>query len=144
MNCLLRIMEEKEEKAVVIFSLSVNLSCLSMQFRKEKDNDIEELKLRVVFVTADPPSPIPEVSEEEFSPEAPEVENPDHNNRIMALFDAVSARFCWLGFISKYYLCNLVYYGSFTSFGYLIMCFRQLVHVSSMINSPRSEILPLS
>uniref|UniRef100_A0A803LMK3 MSP domain-containing protein n=1 Tax=Chenopodium quinoa TaxID=63459 RepID=A0A803LMK3_CHEQI len=62
----------------------------SDMFRKDKYNDVEELKLRVVFVTANPPSPIPEVSEEDFSPEANELENPDHKNHIMELFDADS------------------------------------------------------
>ncbi|KNA17807.1 hypothetical protein SOVF_076270 [Spinacia oleracea] len=62
----------------------------SEMFRKEKDRDVEELRLRVSFVTADPPSPIPEVSEEDFSPEAPELENLDHKNHLMALFDAAT------------------------------------------------------
>ncbi|XP_010693688.1 vesicle-associated protein 1-3 isoform X2 [Beta vulgaris subsp. vulgaris] len=62
----------------------------SEMFRKETGNDVEELKLRVVFVTADPPSPIPEVSEEEYSPEAPESETLDRRNHIMALFDSAT------------------------------------------------------
>lgn len=60
----------------------------SEMFKRQKCNDVEEFKLRVVFVTADPPSPIPEVSEEDFSPEASELKNPNHRNHIMELFDA--------------------------------------------------------
>ncbi|XP_021752103.1 vesicle-associated protein 1-3-like [Chenopodium quinoa] len=63
----------------------------SDMFRKDKDNDVEELKLRVAFVTANPPSPIPEVSEEDFSPEANKLESPDHKNHIMELFDAATS-----------------------------------------------------
>ncbi|XP_057546621.1 vesicle-associated protein 1-3-like isoform X1 [Amaranthus tricolor] len=59
-------------------------------FRKEKGYDVEELKLRVVFVTADPPSPIAEVSEEDFSPEAHELQKSERNNYIMDLFDAAT------------------------------------------------------
>ncbi|KAL2920460.1 Vesicle-associated protein 1-3 [Bienertia sinuspersici] len=62
----------------------------SEMFKKDKGNDVEELKLRVVFVTADPPSPIAEVSEEDCSPEAPEVDNPDQRNYIMDLFDVAT------------------------------------------------------
>lgn len=59
----------------------------SEMFRKERGNSLEEQKLRVVFVTANPPSPIPEVSEEESSPEASELEKAENKNRINAIFD---------------------------------------------------------
>ncbi|KAL2894582.1 Vesicle-associated protein 1-1 [Bienertia sinuspersici] len=64
----------------------------SEMFKQDKENDVEELNLRVVFVTADPPSPIAKVSEEDCSPEAPKVDNPDQRNYVLDLFDAVSSR----------------------------------------------------
>ncbi|KAL2933290.1 Vesicle-associated protein 1-1 [Bienertia sinuspersici] len=62
----------------------------SEMFKKDKGNDVEELNLRVVFVTADPPSPIAKVSEEDCSPEAPKVDNPDQRNYVLDLFDAAT------------------------------------------------------
>ncbi|KAH9622215.1 hypothetical protein KSS87_003419 [Heliosperma pusillum] len=61
----------------------------SQMFRKDSD-DVEEQKLRVMFVTADPPSPIPEGSEEECSPGAAEQEYSHRKNYISALFDSAS------------------------------------------------------
>jgi len=50
--------------------------------------------LRVAFVTANPPSPIPEGSEEEYSPEASEREKGKHKRCFSELLDLVSASFC--------------------------------------------------
>ncbi|KAL9237058.1 hypothetical protein vseg_011647 [Gypsophila vaccaria] len=61
----------------------------SQMFRKDSV-DLEEQKLRVVFVTADPPSPIPEGSEEDCSPLASELGSPFRKNYISALFDSAS------------------------------------------------------
>ncbi|XP_074291171.1 vesicle-associated protein 3-1-like isoform X3 [Silene latifolia] len=61
----------------------------SEMFRKDS-GDVEEQKLRVIFVTADPPSPIPEGSEEESSPGAAEQEYSYRKNYISALFDSAS------------------------------------------------------
>ncbi|KAJ8448615.1 hypothetical protein Cgig2_010502 [Carnegiea gigantea] len=60
----------------------------SEMFRKERGNGLEEYMLRVAFVTANPPSPIPEGSEEECSPEACEQEKAKHKRRLSKLFDS--------------------------------------------------------
>ncbi|GAB4858800.1 hypothetical protein Ancab_010278 [Ancistrocladus abbreviatus] len=52
----------------------------SEAFRKEAGDAVEEHKLRVIFITANPPSPIPEVPEEDSSPEAAQVENAEQQN----------------------------------------------------------------
>lgn len=51
-----------------------------MQFTKEDDKVVEEFKLRVVYIPANPPSPVPEGSEEGSSPRASSQENENHNN----------------------------------------------------------------
>lgn len=50
-----------------------------MQFIKEDGKVIEEFRLRVVYVLANPPSPVPEGSEEGSSPRADHVEGLNQN-----------------------------------------------------------------
>jgi hypothetical protein len=56
-------------------------------FNKEGGKIVEEFKLRVTYIPANPPSPVPEESDEGSSPKASVLEN-GHQNR--SLFDAVS------------------------------------------------------
>lgn len=60
---------------------------LILQFSKEDGKVIEEFRLRVVYILANPPSPVPEGSEEGSSPRANHVEG--HNQNATSL-DGVS------------------------------------------------------
>lgn len=51
-----------------------------LQFTKEDGKAVEEFKLRVVYIPANPPSPVPEGSEEGSSPRAFSQENGNHHN----------------------------------------------------------------
>ncbi|KAK9273969.1 hypothetical protein L1049_018782 [Liquidambar formosana] len=54
-------------------------------FNKEDGKVVEEIKLRVVYIPANPPSPVPEGSEEGSSPRASMLEN---GNQSASMFDA--------------------------------------------------------
>ncbi|URD88316.1 Phosphoribosyl transferase domain [Musa troglodytarum] len=56
-------------------------------FNKAPGKDVEEFKLRVVYIPANPPSPVPEESEEGISPRSSVLENEAQSS---TLFDAVS------------------------------------------------------
>ncbi|THU61285.1 hypothetical protein C4D60_Mb07t21690 [Musa balbisiana] len=56
-------------------------------FNKAPDKVVEEFKLRVVYMPANPPSPVPEESEEGISPRSSMLENKTQSS---TLFDAVS------------------------------------------------------
>ncbi|XP_064972534.1 vesicle-associated protein 1-3 isoform X3 [Musa acuminata AAA Group] len=56
-------------------------------FNKAPDKVVEEFKLRVVYIPANPPSPVPEESEEGISPRPSMLENKTQSS---TLFDAVS------------------------------------------------------
>ncbi|XP_043715859.1 vesicle-associated protein 1-3-like [Telopea speciosissima] len=56
-------------------------------FNKEAGKVVGEFKLRVVYVPANPPSPVPEGSEEGSSPRASVLDNGNQNN---VLFDAIT------------------------------------------------------
>lgn len=56
-------------------------------FNKEDGKVVEEIKLRVVYIPANPPSPVPEGSEEGSSPRASGLEN---GNQGASMFDAVT------------------------------------------------------
>lgn len=56
-------------------------------FNKEPNKVVEEFKLRVVYIPANPPSPVPEESEEGSSPRSAMIDNGTHSS---ALFDAVT------------------------------------------------------
>lgn len=58
-----------------------------LQFNKEPGKVVDEFKLRVVYVPANPPSPVPEGSEEGSSPRA---SLSDNGNPNASLLDAVS------------------------------------------------------
>lgn len=62
----------------------------SEMFNKEAGNVVEEFKLRVAYIPANPPSPVPEESEEGTSPRASTGNNGNQN---ASLFDAVSKSF---------------------------------------------------
>lgn len=59
-------------------------------FNKEPGKVVEEFKLRVVYIPANPPSPVPEESEEGSSPRSSMLENGSQSS---SLFDAVSRSF---------------------------------------------------
>ncbi|XP_058104560.1 vesicle-associated protein 1-3-like [Magnolia sinica] len=59
----------------------------SEMFNKEAGKVVEEFKLRVVYILANPPSPVPEGSEEGSSPRASLLDNGNSN---ASLFDTVS------------------------------------------------------
>ncbi|XP_009389057.2 vesicle-associated protein 1-3 [Musa acuminata AAA Group] len=59
-------------------------------FNKAPGKDVEEFKLRVVYIPANPPSPVPEESEEGISPRSSVLENETQSS---TLFDAVSRSF---------------------------------------------------
>ena len=63
---------------------------LFFKFNKEDGKVVEEFKMRVIYIPANPPSPVPEEPEEDSSPRASVLEN-GHQNR--SLFDAVSFSF---------------------------------------------------
>jgi hypothetical protein len=63
---------------------------LFFKFNKEGGKVVEEFKMRVIYIPANPPSPVPEEPEEDSSPRASMLEN-GHQNR--SLFDAVSFSF---------------------------------------------------
>ncbi|XP_068330775.1 vesicle-associated protein 1-3-like [Pyrus communis] len=56
-------------------------------FNKEDGKIVEEFKLRVIYFPANPPSPVPEGSDEGSSPKASVLDNGNQNT---SLFDAVS------------------------------------------------------
>ncbi len=51
---------------------------------------IEEFKLRVVYVVANPPSPVPEEEEEEEEDASPQSEVMSHGVKMTSVFDAVT------------------------------------------------------
>lgn len=54
----------------------------ALQFTKESGNKVDEVKLRVVYVAPpQPPSPVPEESEESSSPRAFELDNGNLTSR---------------------------------------------------------------
>ncbi|KAK6918563.1 Major sperm protein (MSP) domain [Dillenia turbinata] len=59
-------------------------------FNKEEGKVVEEFKLRVVYIPANPPSLVPEGSQEGYSPKAPSLEN---GNQISSMFSAVHVVF---------------------------------------------------
>ncbi|KAL5216571.1 hypothetical protein ABZP36_007972 [Zizania latifolia] len=60
------------------------------QFTKVPGRVIEEFKLRVVYVAANPPSPVPEEEEEEENDLSPRPEVTAYEVKIPAVFDAVT------------------------------------------------------
>ncbi|KAF6152401.1 hypothetical protein GIB67_038024 [Kingdonia uniflora] len=74
-------------QSVIAPSGSTTKDITSEMFNKEAGKVVEECKLRVIYVPANPPSPVPEGSEEGSSPRASFAEN---GNQGTSLFDAVS------------------------------------------------------
>lgn len=58
---------------------------IGLQFSKQDGRVVEEFKLRVVYIPANPPSPVPEGSEEGSSPRA----SPPRANGDQSFFDDV-------------------------------------------------------
>ncbi|BAF15424.1 vesicle-associated protein 1-3 [Oryza sativa Japonica Group] len=59
-------------------------------FTKAPGRVIEEFKLRVVYVAANPPSPVPEEEEEEEEDASPQSEVMSHGVKMTSVFDAVT------------------------------------------------------
>ncbi|GAB2265403.1 hypothetical protein Dimus_000462 [Dionaea muscipula] len=71
----------------IIAPTSLGVEHISEMFRKAAGNVIEEYKLTVVLVSANPPSPIPEASEESSSSDRSELEYAVHQNHWMILLN---------------------------------------------------------
>lgn len=71
-----------------------------MQFNKENGRVVEEFKLRVIYIPANPPSPVPEGSEEGTPPRASMQENGNQN--VSSYEDVSVLCCCWQE--RKYYL----------------------------------------
>jgi hypothetical protein len=78
-----------------------------LQFNKEGDKVVEEFKLRVVYIPANPPSPVPEESDEGSSPPRPSVL--ENGNQDSSLLDAVSISFFFPVLRSSFLFLLLVY-----------------------------------
>ncbi|KAF5957473.1 hypothetical protein HYC85_004698 [Camellia sinensis] len=74
-------------QSVVAPNAATNKDITSEMFNKEDGKVVEEFKMRVVYIPANPPSPVPEGSEEESSPRASVVED---GNRSGSLSDAIT------------------------------------------------------
>lgn len=75
-----------------------------LQFNKEDGKVVEESKLGVVYIPANPPSPVLEESEEGSSPRASVLENDDQDS---SLFEDVSFFFspCCICFCEDIHIC---------------------------------------
>lgn len=70
---------------------------MQMQFNREDGRVVDEFKLRVIYIPANPPSPVPEGSEEGTPPRASIHENGNQNST----FEDVSVFYhCWLELLS--------------------------------------------
>lgn len=69
---------------------------------------VEEFKLRVVYIPANPPSPVPEGSEEGSSPRASVHENGNQNTSLFCTVGASSGCFDYLSPVGGKYITNLV------------------------------------
>lgn len=85
-----------------MLDLSFLVFTFLVQFNKEDGEVVEEFKLRVVYIPANPPSPVPEESEEGSPSSASAVDNVKQNS---SLFDSV----------------RVSYYFSFESLSYFII-----------------------
>ncbi|KAK3195049.1 hypothetical protein Dsin_026359 [Dipteronia sinensis] len=103
-------------------------------FNKEEGKVVEELKLRVIYIPANPPSPVPEGSEEGSSPRASPQANGNQN---VSSFDDAS--------IPDTFYKNLIYFfsvkvfrtvnGIFMSFLFLtFFCFYICIHTHIIYN----------
>ena len=72
---------------------------ICLQFNKEEGKVVEEFKLRVIYIPANPPSPVPEGSEEGSSPRASPQANGNQN---VSSFDDAS--------IPDTFYRNLIYF----------------------------------
>lgn len=74
-------------QSVVAPNGATNKDITAEMFNKEEGKTVEEFKLRVIYIPANPPSPVPEGSEEGSSPRASVLENGNQN---ASMFDAVT------------------------------------------------------
>ncbi|KAF5446224.1 hypothetical protein F2P56_031866 [Juglans regia] len=74
-------------QSVVALDGAITKDITQEMFNKEDGKVVEEFKLRVIYVPANPPSPVPEESVEGSPPRSSVLEN-GHQNQL--LFDAVS------------------------------------------------------
>lgn len=92
---------------------------LNCQFNKESGKVVEEIKLRVVYIPANPPSPVPEESEEGSPPRSINLENGSQSSSV---FDAVSGFNCpWNSFllVSVFHDFVISYFASSVDHSYL-------------------------
>ncbi|KAJ6851194.1 vesicle-associated protein 1-3-like [Iris pallida] len=74
-------------QSVVVHDGAMTKDITPEMFSKEPGKVVEEFKLRVVYIPANPPSPVPEEAEEGSSPRSSMLENGSQSS---SLFDAVS------------------------------------------------------
>lgn len=77
-------------QSVVVENGTTTKDITPEMFNKEPGKVVEESKLRVVYIPANPPSPVPEEADEESSPRASVQENGTQSS---SLFDAISKSF---------------------------------------------------
>ncbi|KAL5728233.1 Vesicle-associated protein 1-3 [Ranunculus cassubicifolius] len=77
-------------QSVIVPNGTTTKDITAEMFNKEAGHVVEEFKLRVAYIPANPPSPVPEESEEGTSPR---VSVGNNGNQNASLFDAVSKSF---------------------------------------------------
>lgn len=77
-------------QSVVVEHGTATKDITAEMFYKAPDRVVEEFKLKVVYIPANPPSPVPEGSEEGTSPRSSVLDDEAHNT---SLLDAVSRSF---------------------------------------------------
>ncbi|KAJ4811852.1 Vesicle-associated protein 1-1 [Rhynchospora pubera] len=74
-------------QSVVVEEGTASKDIVSDMFNKAPGKVVEEFKLRVVYIPANPPSPVPEEGEEDLSPRSSIADDEAHHN---SLFDVAS------------------------------------------------------
>lgn len=85
-----------KDRGLCFLDVELRMEYFVLQFNKEGDKVVEEFKLRVVYIPANPPSPVPEESDEGSSPPRPSVL--ENGNQDSSLLDAVSISFFFSSF----------------------------------------------
>lgn len=85
-----------KDQGLCFLDVELRMEYFVLQFNKEGDKVVEEFKLRVVYIPANPPSPVPEESDEGSSPPRPSVL--ENGNQDSSLLDAVSIIFFFFQF----------------------------------------------
>ncbi|XP_010426642.1 PREDICTED: vesicle-associated protein 1-3-like isoform X2 [Camelina sativa] len=79
-------------QTVVVSDGTSSKDVLAEMFTKEAGRVIEDFKLRVVYIPANPPSPVPEGSEEGNSPRPSLNDFPSHNDDVSRTFEETNEK----------------------------------------------------